>query len=107
MNSALRLASDFIERAGNPEFGLEANEEYTLKWALLRQIGNPVADLNIKELSPKDLDALSPEAWFWLGSSLIDDDPELPASLIDALFQVTFDPVYRLRVADMSLRHPR
>ncbi|HEX3538761.1 MAG TPA: hypothetical protein VHU15_18540, partial [Stellaceae bacterium] len=47
------------------------------------------------------------DAWFWPGSSLTEDDPELPINLVDALFQSTTDEVYRLRVADMSLRHAR
>jgi hypothetical protein len=107
VNSSLVLASEFIERAANPAFGLEVNEEYALRWAILRQTGDPVSDLQIGELTPHDLDALSLDAWFWLGSTLTDGDPELPAAVIDHLFQLTADPVHRLKVADMSLRHPR
>lgn len=106
MNSSLVLASEFIERAANPVFGIEVNEEYALRWAVLRQSGDPVSGLRIDELTPEDIDALSLDAWFWLGSILIHGDPELPIPLIDHLFKLTADPIYRLKVADMSLRHP-
>jgi hypothetical protein len=67
---------------------------------------DPVLDLRISELKPEDMEVLSPDVWFWLGSALTANDPELPTALIDALFQSTDDEVYRLKVADMSLRHP-
>lgn len=106
MNSSLALASDFIERAANPAFGLDVNEEYALRWAVMRQTADPLPNLQINELRPEDIEVLSPDAWFWLGSSLTVNDPELPIALVDALFQATADEFYRLRVADMSLRHP-
>jgi len=77
MNSALALASEFIERAANPSFGVEVNEEYALRWALLRQTGNPITELRVGEFAPEDLDILSLDAWIWLGSTLTDGDPEL------------------------------
>jgi hypothetical protein len=107
MNSSLALASDFIERAANPVFGLDVNEEYALRWEVMRQTADPVPNLRINELKPEDIEVLSPEGWFWLGSSLTANDPELPTALVEALFQSTADEVYRLKVADMSLRHPR
>jgi len=106
MNSALALASEFIERAANPSFGVEVNEEYALRWALLRQTGNPITELRVGEFAPEDLDILSLDAWIWLGSTLTDGDPELPAPVLARLFEYAPDPVYRLKVADMSLRHP-
>jgi hypothetical protein len=106
MNSSLTLASEFIERAANPAFGLDVNEEYALRWAVMRQTADPLPNLQINELKAEDIEVLSSDAWFWLGSSLTANDPELPADLVEALFQSTDDEVYRLKVADMSLRHP-
>ncbi len=106
MNSSLALASDFIERAANPAFGLDVNEEYALRWEVLRKTADPVPDLRLNELKPEDIELLSPDGWFWFGSSLTPNDPELPTTFVEALFQSTDDEVYRLKVADMSLRHP-
>lgn len=106
MNTALQLASDFIERAGNHAFGQEINEEYVLRWERLKLSGTPIATLGIADLSREDIGVLSLDAWLWLGSTLGVDDPEYPAPFVDALFKSTDDPIQRLRVADMSLRHP-
>jgi hypothetical protein len=64
MNSSLALASDFIERAASPAFGLEVNEEYELRWAVMRQTADFVLDLRLNELEPEDIELLSPDAWF-------------------------------------------
>jgi len=106
VNTTLLLASDFIERAASAHYGGAINDEYTLRWLMLRADGDPVRALNIAELGQNDIDALSPEAWLWLGSNLGANDPELPTPLVEALFTATDDPVYRLQVADISLRHP-
>src|SRR4051794_35045976 len=95
VNSSLALASDFIERAANPAFGLDVNDEYALRWAVMRQTADPIQDLRITELKPEDIEALSPDAWFWLGSSLTVNDPELPIAFVDALFQASADEIYR------------
>jgi hypothetical protein len=106
MNSALFLAADFLERASNPSYGPEINEEYALRWVTLRETGDPVKGLNLAELGRSDLDALSPQAWLWLASSLEDQDPEFPISFAESLFTTSTDPVIRLAVADSMLRHP-
>jgi hypothetical protein len=106
MNMTLLLACDFIERAASADYSGATNDEYTLRWLMLRAGGDPVRALNIVELGPNDIDALSLEAWLWLGGNLGEKDPELPAPLVEALFMATEDLVYRLRVADVSLRHP-
>jgi hypothetical protein len=106
VNVTLRLASDFIERAASAGYGVPINEEYTLRWLMLRADGDVMRALNVAELGPNDVDTLSPEAWVWLGASLGGNDPELPAALMEALFTATDDPIYRLRIADVALRHP-
>jgi hypothetical protein len=106
MNVTLRLATDFIERAANANYGSAVNEEYALRWLMLRSDGDVMRALNIAELGPQDIDVLSLDSWLWLGANLGGNDPELPSSLVEALFTATEDPVYRLRIADVSLRHP-
>ena len=106
MRAALLLAADFIERAARSDFGDAINDEYALRWTMLRTESDPVRALDIAELNGSDVEALSPDAWLWLGAQLGPDDPELPGSLIDALFAMTDDMILRLRVVDMTLRHP-
>lgn len=100
------LASEFIERAAGSDFGKAVNDEYALRWAMLRAESDPVRALDVAELGPDDLEVLSPEGWLWLGAQLGSSDPELPSALVEALFTATEDPVLRLLVADTSLRHP-
>jgi len=46
-------------------FGDEAiNDEYTLRWLTIRASGDPVEALNVAELGPNDIDALSPRLGF-------------------------------------------
>jgi hypothetical protein len=47
MKTTLLLAADFLERASDPSFGPEINEEYALRWAMMRQAGDPVRELGI------------------------------------------------------------
>jgi hypothetical protein len=106
MKTTLLLAADFLERASDPSFGPEINEEYALRWAMMRQAGDPVRELGLAELAPDDADTLSLPAWLWIASSLGDKDPELSTKFVESLFVSSRDPVLRLSIADAVLRHP-
>ena len=107
INSGLFLAADFLERASDPSLGHEINEGQALRWAALLETENPVNGLDLAELGPSDIEALSLQAWLWLASSLGDREPELPTKFAEHLFAAATDPITRLFIANSILRHPR
>ena len=66
MSQVLTLASDFIERMSNPGYGIQVNEDYSMRLGVLLSTDRLEGLLHreIKELV--DPESLTPHGWFWL-----------------------------------------
>lgn len=65
MTSLVALAADFLERMGNPAFGIRLNEEYAMRLSFL--LGGDVDERLGAEMSElNDVDLLTPTGWLWV-----------------------------------------
>jgi hypothetical protein len=108
MNGVLGLAADFIDRLSNPTHGAAMNESYGARLRELIEMDESLRrTLSQLELDADDAPQLSTSGWAWYLTwrrSAGMSPP--PPPLMDALFDMTPDPVLRLKLVEIAATDP-
>jgi hypothetical protein len=108
MIGMLPLLADFIDRLAAPSYGVAVNDEYAFRFAVATEgdaeFARQLADL---ELGSADLPSLTIDGWLWYLAWRRDVSAKVPEpDFLTALYDVTAQPIVRLRVVQEVTWHP-
>jgi hypothetical protein len=108
MNGVLGLSADFIDRLSNPTHGAATNESYGARLRELIDLDPSLRrTLSQFELNADDAPQLSTSGWAWYLTWRRSAGMSAPAPpLMDALFDMTPDPVLRLKLVEIAATDP-
>lgn len=106
MNRKLILTADFLDRLANSQFGVAINDGQAFLLATI-EAGQSLGDeIDMTTLTVDDIDRLSSSGWLWLLENIKTNGHPPSIAFVDALFDSSTDPIFRLRIADAVLTHP-
>jgi hypothetical protein len=109
MNALLAVAADFFEHLTDPSRGRDVNESYGLRFhMLMRDDPEAARQLAAAPLAPDDVEVMSATAWLWYltwRQSIMDDPPS--AAFLDALYDQTTSPIFRLGIVELGAQDVR
>jgi hypothetical protein len=89
MSSLIELASEFLDRIGNPAYGAQINEEYAIRLTALLGIDTPEIDRRFatEVAALDDVEALTPTGWLWVLRWARAHDVRMSPDLLRALVE--------------------